>query len=200
MTDIVSVIIVATAWCIVHSLLITHACEGWVQRVFGRRAAWHRLVYNVFSTITLLWCWLEFRARPGEMIWAWHGAWQIPRLAGFALTAWIGWLGVRAHDNGTFLGLQQLRDMRTGRRPEATRLTHAGILGVVRHPYYTAGLIALVVYDDFTTTSVAWRGVFMLYLLVGAWLEERKLTKVFGDAYREYRREVPAFVPRPKRH
>ena len=36
----------------------------------------------------------------------------------------------------------------------------------------------------------------LFLLLVGAWLEERKLLTEFGDAYRRYRREVPALMPR----
>ena len=34
-----------------------------------------------------------------------------------------------------------------------------------------------------------------IYLVVGAFLEERKLAVEFGDAYGRYRREVSMFVP-----
>ena len=78
--------------------------------------------------------------------------------------------------------------------PELRRRSHGR--RIVRHPYYAAGLLVVALFDDFTTTTVAWRGVFMLYLLLGAWLEERKLLTDFGDAYRRYRREVPALLPR----
>jgi len=43
---------------------------------------------------------------------------------------------------------------------------------------------------------VAWRGVFMLYLVVGARLEDRRLERLFGDDFRRYRAEVPGFLPR----
>jgi protein-S-isoprenylcysteine O-methyltransferase Ste14 len=43
--------------------------------------------------------------------------------------------------------------------------------------------------------AAARRGVFLLYLLVGTWLEERKLLAEFGAAYARYRREVPALFP-----
>ncbi len=196
MEDILSVIIIATLWCTVHSLLITHACERWLEHLCGPRAAWHRLVYNLFSTATLLWCWLEFRQRPGETLWVWDGLWQAPRFAGLAVAAWLGWLGVRAHDNAVFVGLGQIRDLRAGRASEPPMLSRDGVLGIVRHPYYAAALLVMILYDDFTTTTVAWRGVFVLYLLLGTWLEERKLLVEFGDAYRRYRREVPALLPR----
>ncbi|MBC8425613.1 hypothetical protein H8E07_15975 [bacterium] len=196
MANIVPVILVAALWCALHSLLITHACGRLVRRLCGRRAAWQRLVYNLFSTATLLWCWLQFRAYPGEPLWAWHGLWQIPRVAGLALAAWLGWRGARVHDNAAFLGLRQVRDLRAGREPPAPVLSRKGVLGLVRHPYYAAGLLVMALYADFTTTNVAYRAVFVLYLLLGTWLEERKLLAEFGEAYRAYRREVPALLPR----
>ena len=149
MEDVLSVIVIATLWCTLHSLLITHACERWIERVCGPKAAWYRVVYNLFSGATLLWCWLEFRQRPGDTLWAWHGLWQVPRLAGLAVAAWLGWLGVRAHDNEVFLGLRQVRDMRRGRKSEPPVLMREGALGMVRHPYYAAGLLAVALFDDF---------------------------------------------------
>lgn len=200
MTDIVSVVIVAVAWCVLHSLLISEACLRLARRFWGRRAAWHRFAYNLVSAATLVWCWFEFAARPGTPLWTWSGLWRVPQVAGLALAAWIGWLGVRAHDNRAFLGLRQLADMRLGRLPTPATLRREGVLGVVRHPYYLSGVLVLVCYDGFTTTSMAWRAVFVLYLLVGARLEERKLLHEFGDAYRAYRREVPGFLPRRPFH
>jgi len=199
MSDILTVIVLAASWCALHSLMITRAWERGVARIGPRAAAWHRLVYNLVSAITLFWCWLEFRARPGEPLWSWHGLWQAPRLAGLGLALWLGWAGARVHDNAAFLGLRQIRDHRAGRTPAPPILSREGVLDVLRHPYYAAGLLAVVVWDDFTTTNVAWRGVFVLYLLLGAWLEERKLMAVHGDAYRRYRREVPALWPRRPR-
>jgi methanethiol S-methyltransferase len=196
MTDIVSVVIVAVAWCTLHSVLITRSFERGIRTRCGRLAAWHRLSYNLISVATLAWCWLEFRERPGDYLWGWHGWWQIPRLAGLALAAWFGWLGVRAHDNRAFLGLRQIKEMHADRDVTPPVLTRDGVLGLIRHPYYFAGILVVALYADFSTTTIAWRAVFVLYLLLGTWLEERKLLAVFGDAYREYRREVPALWPR----
>jgi protein-S-isoprenylcysteine O-methyltransferase Ste14 len=196
MADVVSVTLLAALWCTVHSALVSRGCDRLVRRLLGRRAAWQRLVYNLFSAATLAWCWLEFRARPGAPLWDWHGLWQVPRVAGLALGLWLGWLGTRAYDNAAFLGLRQVRDLRAGREPRPPRLSRAGVLGMVRHPYYTSGILLVALYDDFTTTTVAFRAVFVLYLLLGTWLEERKLLVEHGEAYRAYQAEVPALLPR----
>jgi len=50
----------------------------------------------------------------------------------------------------------------------------------VRHPLYSAAFLIL------------WGSV---YLVVGSHFEERFLERLYGDAYADYRRRVPAFVP-----
>ncbi|MBK9304711.1 MAG: hypothetical protein IPM94_12755 [bacterium] len=190
-------ILVAAAWCALHSLLIAPGIEARLRRRLGPRAPWYRLTYNLVAAVTLLAALLFFHRAPAAPLWRWHGLWQLPRAALLAAAVWLAWQGARAHDNAVFLGLRQLRDARTGTTPEPSpRLSTGGVLGLVRHPWYAAGILLLLAMRDFTTTNVVWRAVFVLYLLLGAWLEERKLLQVFGDDYAAYRRAVPAFLPR----
>ena len=46
-----------------------------------------------------------------------------------------------------------------------------------------------------TTTALLEDVVLSVYLVVGTVLEERKLEREFGAAYRAYRREVSALLP-----
>lgn len=96
-----------------------------------------------------------------------------------------------------FLGWAQLfgpatASTRTAGTPE---LRTTGIYGCVRHPVYT-GLLAMFLLgptlslDRFTLFLAA-----LAYLSVGIPVEERKLIDLFGDAYVEYRRHVPALLP-----
>jgi protein-S-isoprenylcysteine O-methyltransferase Ste14 len=34
-----------------------------------------------------------------------------------------------------------------------------------------------------------------LYVIIGTWLEERKLVLEFGEAYLQYQKEVPMLIP-----
>jgi len=34
-----------------------------------------------------------------------------------------------------------------------------------------------------------------LYLLVGTWFKERRLLKLYGTEYADYRHHIPAFIP-----
>lgn len=136
----------------------------------------------------------------GRMIWRL----PVPHSAEAALAALIFvvpaavimWLLVRL-GFWEFLGWAQLfgpaeASARTAGTP-ALRTT--GIYGCVRHPVYT-GLLAMFVLgpvlslDRFTLFLAA-----LAYLSVGIPVEERKLIRLFGDAYVEYRRRVPALLP-----
>jgi protein-S-isoprenylcysteine O-methyltransferase Ste14 len=190
-----SILLATNVWCVLHSLLVT----GDDAAAPGRLGAWRRLAYNLFAAVTLAPLLLLYLRHPGSPLWAWHGAWQAPRVLLLALAAWLLAGGVRAYDNRTFLGLRQLADARAGRPSPPGLLSRRGVLERVRHPYYGAGLLILACGQDFTTTNVVWRGAFVLYLLVGAALEERRLLRRFGADYADYRRTTPAFLPRPRR-
>lgn len=70
-----------------------------------------------------------------------------------------------------------------------------GLYAWVRHPIYTAGLIFLWLTPILTSNLLAMNIGLTLYILIGAWLEERKMVAEFGEAYREYQRRVPMLIP-----
>lgn len=79
------------------------------------------------------------------------------------------------------------------------RLVTEGLYALVRHPQYTGLFLALfgegVVHWP-TLFSVA---LFPVIVLVYAWLayrEEQQVLAQFGQAYRDYQRRVPMFIPR----
>lgn len=75
-------------------------------------------------------------------------------------------------------------------------VTH-GLYAAVRHPQYSALLLvtlgALVQWPTLLTLVVA-PVLFASYVRL-AWREEREMEARFGEAYREYRKRVPGFVP-----
>jgi protein-S-isoprenylcysteine O-methyltransferase Ste14 len=81
-----------------------------------------------------------------------------------------------------------------GAAPRPVLLT-TGIYGVVRHPMYMYLLAAVVVRPALSLDLGVWFVCAVAFLLVALPLEEEKLIAIFGDAYREYRRRTPAFVP-----
>ena len=183
------------AWCLFHSLFITHLWRDTLCRLVPRCAVYNRLVYVVGSTLSLgLWFWWV-RGLPETTVWTWDGLWQVIRFLGLLEAAVLFWLGTRAFDGRTFLGLTQITDHAAGRTPRQPAFSTAGILGVIRHPWYTGTLLLLVCGLDFTDINLVWRSVFLVYTLVGTELEERKLLAELGETYARYRRQVPRFFP-----
>ncbi|MBK9777232.1 MAG: hypothetical protein KA224_09340 [Steroidobacteraceae bacterium] len=186
-------------WCLWHSLLATHRWRALVQRLFPRWHAFSRVLYVLGSTLTLavLMAWL--RSVPQQVLWEWKGPWAVARWLGLAEAAFLFWAGARAFDNRHFLGLAQLRDYAAGRQPAEPPFRAEGILGVIRHPWYSGTLLLLVFMLPWTDVNLAWRGTFLAYTLLGCELEERKLLRDIGAPYAEYRRQVGRYWPKRRR-
>ncbi len=77
---------------------------------------------------------------------------------------------------------------------EICELKTSGILGLVRHPWYTA-VFFLLWARDLDPAAVIVNSVLTVYVIIGTHLEERKLIAVFGQTYQEYQKEVSMFFP-----
>jgi protein-S-isoprenylcysteine O-methyltransferase Ste14 len=65
----------------------------------------------------------------------------------------------------------------------------------VRHPLYTAGLLFIWLTPIMTLNTLVVFIAATVYILVGAFFEERKLEREFGQAYREYKAATPMLIP-----
>jgi protein-S-isoprenylcysteine O-methyltransferase Ste14 len=195
MTDLVLVGVLTTLWCIFHSFFVSHFWRGQVQRHFPRYHVFSRLVYVVFSTLSLLILMLWIRTLPTATLFTWTGGWAWIRLLGLAEAGFLFWLGIRSYDNRSFLGLTQAVNYLKGVSASEPAFRTGGILAVIRHPWYTGTLILLVFCLPYTDVNLVWRLVFLAYTLIGTQLEERKMLRDLGETYAAYRREVPRFFP-----
>lgn len=93
------------------------------------------------------------------------------------------------------LGLPEL-----DRRQGGGQLLTQGIYSRIRHPRYVEILAAFTAFALFAnylgTYLVLATGFVLVYLIV--LLEEKELRERFGEAYADYARRVPRFVPRPR--
>ena len=83
---------------------------------------------------------------------------------------------------------------------ETDTLVTIGIYGCIRHPHHT-GIAMFIVGFGFLYASPTFLLIFVPLLLLAVYtfvkrVEEPEAVKKFGDAYIEYSKEVPAFIPR----
>jgi methanethiol S-methyltransferase len=186
-----------SAYCAVHSWLISISAAKFFQRALGTGYRFFRLFYNIFSLITLVLLVLYSNSPrfQGSNLFAWSGNWQYIRYA-LAFVA-IGFMisGARHYSMSQFLGLRQIRNKLTpGALTESGDIDTTGILSVVRHPWYVAVFI-LIWASNQTVGTVIINVVLSAYLVIGTLLEESKLVLEFGDRYREYQKNVSMFIP-----
>lgn len=135
---------------------------------------------------SLVWAYVPLTAQPclgGPLTPAFFALGLLVMLGGVVLSGWAGW---RIHP---VIGWNQV---------DPTELLTTGVYGFVRHPIY-AGLVLA-----YLGWSLIWGALYavllspVLFLLLRgqAWLEERIwLEPKFGQAFRVYQAQVPAFFP-----
>ncbi len=179
------------AWCALHSLLIARGAQRALRSALGPRFRFVRLAFNGVALATFVPIYAYSLTLRGPVLFDWWGAWipvGVPLLLA-ALT--LFWAGGRSYDMRVFLGIGEKG--RSGMAGEGA-LSRRGILGAIRHPWYTAGLCILWVRPK-DAAGLVTAILLSAYLVVGAHLEEAKLIAEFGDGYRAYRREVSMFLP-----
>jgi protein-S-isoprenylcysteine O-methyltransferase Ste14 len=96
-------------------------------------------------------------------------------------------LGAIEMDPLAFLGIK---------KAETDVLSKKGIHGIVRHPLYLGVIIVYWSFPTLKTIDLVGNSGLTLYLIIGAYLEERKLIEKYGKEYREYKSETPMLIPK----
>ena len=91
----------------------------------------------------------------------------------------------------SFIGLKQLFD---GEVRPFQLVTH-GLYRWVRHPLYSAGLLFIWLTPVMSINTLIVILSATVYIIVGAFFEERKLERDYGAAYTEYKAATPMFIP-----
>ncbi len=180
-----------------HSLLASLPLK---RAVAARWPQWfpaYRLAFNTLAAVLIVPPLVLTLGHVGPMLWEWRGNWRWLG-DGLAALAVLGFFwSLRAYDSGEFLGLRQWRARE--QRVEDQECFHISPLHrVVRHPWYSLGLVILWTRDMDAARLLA-ATLATAYILVGLWLEERKLIAYHGERYRAYRERVPALIPLPWR-
>ncbi len=194
-TDHVVLALLAACWCVLHSALISITVTEFLERRLAAHYRFYRLFFNFFAVLSLavviLYQW-SIRTAP---VFDWNDYLRVIQgmLIGLGLLLFV--LGARRYDARRFLGLTQIKEgVSTRAMTHGGELDTSGISSVIRHPWYLA-LLLLIWARPLDPSVIVLNAVFSVYIVIGAFLEERKLVREFGEKYRDYQQRVSMLLP-----
>lgn len=188
----VYLILAIAIWGIVHSILASLSAKEYFRGTLGADfMRFYRLGYNIFSVLSFLPIVYFMITLPDQPLYSMPVPWSILMLAGQAVSALLLMVGLLQTDVLSFMGLRQLFTS----EEQASRLVISGLYRYMRHPLYTFGLLFIWLTPEVTVNSFTVYIALTIYLLIGAYFEERKLLHEFGPAYADYKRVTPMLIP-----
>lgn len=185
------------AFGIQHSVMARPAFKAWWTRIVPSSV--ERSTYVVLSSAVLVLLYWQWRTMPAAI-------WDVRPPAGRAVVWALFWLGWAIALGATFMinhfdlfGLRQV--YLAWRQKPYTDLhfrTHL-FYRLVRHPLMLGFLISFWAAPTMTAGHLLFSIAMTGYIVLALQIEERGLVKALGDEYRDYRRDVPMLVPRPRR-
>ena len=104
-------------------------------------------------------------------------------------------LGGRKYDVRQMLGIKQIKEGTSNKALTDTgELDTSGALGITRHPWYLAALL-FIWGRQLDVSAILLNVIFTSYLIVGTYLEEKKLVGEFGEKYLAYQKRVSMLIP-----
>ncbi|MBI5823783.1 MAG: isoprenylcysteine carboxylmethyltransferase family protein [Chloroflexi bacterium] len=187
--NIFILLLALTIWGIVHSFLASHLAKDLFHLQAGGMD-FYRLAYNIFAGISFLPVLYLMATLPDQAVYQVSAPWSWLMLGGQAFAVLMLVAAFLQTDSLSFVGLRQLFEQeKTG------ALVTRGLYRVVRHPLYTFGLLFIWLSPSVSQNSLTVYLGATLYTLIGAYFEERKLLRDFGEAYAEYKRKTPMLIP-----
>jgi protein-S-isoprenylcysteine O-methyltransferase Ste14 len=133
--------------------------------------------------VCLLW------QRVGGELYSAHGVRAVVHVVVQLTGIWMIVQSVRAIDPLELAGIRQPLPA-PQRETKEQALQVGGPYRFVRHPLYCGWILAVFGHPHMTADRLAFAAITTFYLVIAIPWEERSLTKSFGEAYRQYTRQV----------
>ncbi len=180
-------------WGVIHTILASLGAKEWFKKMLNgnRGMSFYRFGYNMFSGLSFLPILWLLSILPDKNLYRISAPWIYLFLAGQGFAVLLLIVGILQTDVLSFVGLRQLVE---GEEHPA-RLVTNGLYRYVRHPLYSAGLLFLWLAPVMSVNSLILYATLTAYIIVGAFFEERKLSREFGQEYMDYRSVTPMLIP-----
>jgi protein-S-isoprenylcysteine O-methyltransferase Ste14 len=187
-------LVLAFLWILyflLHSLLAANSIKKYVSSNFPTVNKYYRFIYSAFATLGLFAILVFSGLITKKYFFESVGIIRYVSLVLATFSVIIFKQAFKGYKFSYFIGLK------TGDEEFVT----TGILKHVRHPLYSATILLVLGYflfDPAVTTLISAICIF-IYLPIGIYLEEKKLIQQFGNRYLQYKKEVPALIPKFKK-
>lgn len=184
-----------SAWCFLHSALISLTVTEYIRHRFKGAFRYYRVCYNGLSLATLIPVAIYTYSVQSEPLFRWEGSFRVIQIILLFISLFLFLSGVIHYDALQFFGIRQLRQSNSCTLVTRNcELDSTGLLGIIRHPWYTGGMIIVWV-RDLDVSAIITNLIITVYFIIGTFLEERKLSIQFGEAYKAYQKRVSMFIP-----
>ena len=183
------------AWCVLHSAMISISVTGYFQRLLGSKYRFYRVFFNLVAILTLIPVAIFAYSIRTEAIFQWNGYMRLGQVLILGTAVLLFFLGGRHFDIRQVLGIRQIREGISNKAITDTgELDTSGVLGITRHPWYLATIL-LIWARQMDISAIIVNLILTSYLIVGTYLEEKKLVREFGENYQKYQKKVSMLVP-----
>ena len=186
--DYVIFIIRFIVFALIHSLLATTRVKEIVFKVTNSEFPAYRLLYNLLAFIMFVWVMSAYHHSP--VLYFVPGVWSLVMYLLQLATVILLIKALQQTGAGDFLGFRQFKHHKV-----SSHLITTGFYSIVRHPLYLFSTIFLALNPVMTIQWMLLTILSILYFLLGAFIEEKRLHKVFGCRYENYCRQVPFIIP-----
>ncbi|MCZ7393407.1 MAG: isoprenylcysteine carboxylmethyltransferase family protein [Candidatus Methanoperedens sp.] len=188
MNIIISFILYFLVFAGLHSLLAADYIKDKGEKLLGKGYRFYRIMYTIISFLTFapaFFIWVSFTGSTPLV-------YSLPEsLYPVIILIRLGALGMFVYasyqtDVLEFMGIRQ---------KAKNILITGGAYGIVRHPLYTGGILLLFTKMEMSQLDIIAVLLVSIYLIIGAFIEERRLLSVFGEEYRKYQQQVSMLIP-----
>jgi protein-S-isoprenylcysteine O-methyltransferase Ste14 len=177
-----------------HSIMARPAFKRWWTRVIPKSI--ERSTYVLLASLILFLLYWQWRPMTSVV-------WEVQNETGIMVINALfilGWLVVLLStfmiNHFDLFGLRQVYHYVKSIEPRPTEFKLTMFYRIVRHPIMLGFIITFWATPVMTAGHLLFASVTTVYIYVAvAFLEERDLIKMFGEEYREYRRNVPMLIP-----
>ncbi len=177
-----------------HSIMARPGFKATMRRWMPQ--ATERATFLLLTGLTLMFVIAYWQPLPGLV-------WQVEN-TGLMIGLWalfgMGWayllLSTFATNHFEFMGLRQTYFYVRNLPYSKLKFTNKYMYSYSRHPMMLGLLLGMWCVPVMSVSQFVMASLLTLYVFIGMFFEERDLINEFGDAYKKYKNEVAALIPK----